>query len=162
MLLRVAQATISLAGLLGNDIVRGEDGSDALDGGVGNDKLNGGAGKDRLTGGLGKDVFVFDSALSKLTNLDTIVEFKMRDDSFHLDNAIFRKVGKGTESKPGKLSAKFFKIGTKAADKDDHVIYNKAKGVIYYDSDGTGKAKQTEFAVVKKNLALTLADFFVI
>src|SRR3712207_8447162 len=53
--------------------------------GDGNDWLFGGAGKDVLTGGAGADAFVFDSRPNKRTNLDSIKDFNVRDDSVYLD-----------------------------------------------------------------------------
>jgi hypothetical protein len=34
--------------------------------------------------------------------------------------------------------------------------------VLYYDADGAGKGKAVEIAILKKNLKMTNADFFVI
>ena len=123
--------------------------------------LKGGLGNDVLTGGTGKDIFVFDTKLNKKTNLDRIVDFSVKDDTIWLDNAIFKKLGKGTELKPGKLASKFFALGS-AKDKDDYLVYDNKKGVLYYDADGSGKAKAVEIATLKKGLKLTAADFFVI
>lgn len=147
----------------GNDRLRGGDGADALYGLAGNDTLYGGAGKDALYGGIGKDVFVFDTRPNKRTNLDKIADFVVKDDTIWLDNAAFSsKIGKGTESSPRKLSKAFFKVGTKAADSNDYVIYNKSKGVLYFDSDGSGSKAMVEIATIKKNLAMTNADVWII
>lgn len=147
----------------GNDRLRGGDGADALYGLAGNDTLYGGAGKDALYGGIGKDVFVFDTRPNKRTNLDKIADFVVKDDTICLDNAAFSsKIGKGTELSPRKLSKAFFKVGTKAADSNDYVIYNKSKGVLYFDSDGSGSKAMVEIATIKKNLAMTNADVWII
>jgi hypothetical protein len=42
------------------------------------------------------------------------------------------------------------------------VIYDKAKGVLLYDADGSGEGKAVEFAAITKNLTMTYKDFFVI
>ena len=47
-------------------------------------------------------------------------------------------------------------------DKDDHVIYNKKTGVLSYDVDGSGSKVAVEFAQLKKGLAMTFKDLFVI
>ncbi|MFL5024646.1 MAG: calcium-binding protein, partial [Microvirga sp.] len=60
------------------------------------------------------------------------------------------------------LKASFFKISDKAKDRDDYLIYNKKTGVLSYDADGSGSQAAVEFAVLKKNLALTYNDFAVI
>ncbi|WP_404294301.1 cellulose binding domain-containing protein (plasmid) [Microvirga sp. RSM25] len=125
-------------------------------GSAGADKINGGGGKDLLTGGRGKDAFVFDKKFGK-SNVDRVADFNVKDDTVRLDNAVFKKLGKA-----GKLKKDFFKIGTKAADADDHVIYNSKKGMLYYDADGNGKGAAVHFATLSKNLKLTQADVIVI
>ena len=86
----------------------------------------------------------------------------MKDNSIWLDNAIFTKLGKkGTEAKPVKLSSNFFAVG-EAKDGDDHIIYNKTKGVILYDADGNGAHKAVEVATTTKNLAIKVSDFFIV
>ena len=115
-----------------------------------------------LTGGAGQDVFVFDTKPNRKTNLDTIRDFSVKDDSIWLDNKVFKKLGKGSAAKPGKLDKKFLKIGDKAWDKDDHLVYDRKKGILSYDADGSGAGKAVEIAKLAKNLKLTHKDFFVI
>lgn len=155
-------ASEQIEGRSSNDRIYGFNGNDRLFGNEGNDWLIGGLGKDVLTGGGGADVFVFDKKANKKTNYDTVRDFNVRDDSVYLDNAAFKKLGKGSEANPGKLKKAFFQIGTKADDRDDYLIYNKKNGVLYYDADGSGGAKQVEIAKLSKNLKLTYNDFFVI
>jgi serralysin len=132
-------------------------------GGSGSDYLIGNNAVNKLTGGSGRDFFVFATTPNKRTNKDTITDFKVRDDTIWLENGIFRKLGsKGTEDKPAKLKAAFFKIGDKATDKNDYIIYNKKTGVLSYDADASGRGQAVEFAVIKKNLALKFDDFAVI
>ena len=64
-----------LSGGSGKDFLGGGDDQDKLDGGAENDILNGGTGKDILTGGAGDDTFVFDTALSSASNVDSITDF---------------------------------------------------------------------------------------
>ena len=151
-----------LSGELGNDTLQGGSGNDTLDSDAGNDVLYGGAGKDVLKGGSGKDIFVFDKPLNKKTNLDRITDFSVKDDTIWLDNAVFKKLGKGSLTKKGKLDKEFFVTDTKARESDDYLIYNKKTGVLSYDADGSGSQAAVEFAVLKKNLALTYNDFAVI
>jgi hypothetical protein len=152
-----------LDGTIGDDVIKGLLGNDVLNGLGGKDKLYGGGGKDTLKGDLGKDIFVFDSKANKKTNLDKILDFKVADDSIWLDNKVFTKLGKsGSEKKPAQLKKDFFTVGSKAKDKDDYVIYDKTKGVLYYDADGSGAGKQVEIATLSKKLAMTYKDFFVI
>ena len=157
------QKAISLNGTSFNDQYIGTRFNDRLKGAAGDDRLEGAGGKDTLTGNAGKDVFVFDTTLSKRTNLDKIVDFKVRDDSIWLDNAIFAKLGTaGSDARPSQLKKSYFTIGNKAKDKNDYVVYDKAKGVLYYDADGSGAGKQVEIATLSKNLSMTNKDFFVI
>lgn len=151
-----------------NKTLKGTSGKNVLKGALGDDKLYGGNGNDVLAGGYGKDVFVFNSKLGtavtdRAVNFDSISDFNMNDDTFWLDNAIFKKLGVGSASNPGKLSKAFFKIGTKAKDKNDFLLYNKSNGYLSYDADGTGtKYKAIEFAKVTKGLSLTADDFRII
>ncbi len=144
-------------GTSSSDTLKGGPGRDVLRGGSGDDVLYGGVGKDTLFGGAGKDTFVFDTKLSRVTNVDRIKDFKVKDDTIHLDNAIFKKL-----TKTGVLKKAYFTIGPKAQDKKDYIIYDKSKGYLYYDADGSGKGAAVKFAQLNKNLKLTAADFFVI
>ncbi len=151
----------------GNDWVYGDSGNDRVYGRAGDDVVNGGTGNDRLYGGSGSDSFVFNSRLGtastdRKVNFDTVVDFKVSDDSFLLDNAVFRKLGSGTLSSPTQLDAEFFVTGTKARERDDYLIYNKKTGVLSYDADGSGRGQAVEFAQLSKNLALTYKDFFIV
>jgi len=148
----------------GNDLLEGGSGSDRLSGSYGDDRIDGGSGKDVLSGGSGRDTFVFRDKPSKTSNLDRISDFSVKYDSIWLENTIFTKLGKaGTEAKPAKLKKDFFTIGTKAKDQSDFIIYDKAKGVLYYDADGSGsKSKQVEIATLSKNLKMTYLDFLVV
>ena len=127
----------------------------------------GGLGNDALAGGLGRDIFVFDARLgtaktNKSVNLDTLTDFSVKDDTLWLDNAVFRKLGKGSESKPGKLNKKFLVVGDKAKDGNDYLIYNKKTGELSYDADGNGTGQAIKFAQMQKGLALTAADFLIV
>jgi serralysin len=50
----------------------------------------------------------------------------------------------------------------KAHDANDRIIYDKKKGVLYYDQDGTGSKAAIEIATIKKGLKITEKDFFII
>ncbi|MBF9232770.1 calcium-binding protein [Microvirga alba] len=154
-------SAIKLTGNELNNTLLGNSGANTINGGAGDDTIYGGLGKDALAGGAGKDVFVFDTKASS-ANVDKITDFNVKDDSIYLDNAIFRKLGKGVFESPGKLNKKFFTVGSQAKDKDDYVIYDKKAGVLYYDADGNGAGKAVAIATLSKNLKMTAADFFVI
>jgi Ca2+-binding RTX toxin-like protein len=155
-------ASQTIDGRASNDRIKALGGNDHVSGGGGNDWVYGGAGKDVLTGGAGFDAFVFDSKPNKSTNLDTIRDFNVADDSVYLDNAIFKKLGKGTEANPTKVNKAYFRSGDKAKDANDYLIYNKKKGILYYDADGSGGGAQVEIAKLAKNLKLSDKDFFVL
>jgi Ca2+-binding RTX toxin-like protein len=152
-----------LFGMGGNDKLTGAGAWDVVSGGDGNDTVNGGRGHDVLYGGAGKDVFVFDSKLgasSKLggSNVDTVKDFLSSDDVFHLDNAVFTALGGN-----GVLKSAFFYAGKTAHDANDHIIYNRTTGGLYYDVDGTGSHAQVEFAVLANKPAhLAVGDFVVV
>jgi RTX calcium-binding nonapeptide repeat (4 copies) len=156
------KGNVALTGNAFDNIMVGNAGKNVIRGGAGNDKLDGGLGNDTLFGEDGRDTFVFKTKLNKKTNVDKIADFKVVDDTIHLDNAIFKKLGKGSESKPGKLKKAFFAVATKAKDANDYVIYDKKKGVLFYDADGSGSGAATQFATIGKNLKMSIADFFVI
>lgn len=175
-----------------NDKLVGTEFADLLVGGAGNDKIyglggddfiNGGTGKDMLYGGAGKDTFVFDTAVKK-GHFDHVVDFKSVDDTlqFNLtalkslkvkvtkkaDMAGFKKgmekksFGLDKVFKKGKLEKKFFKVADKAKDSNDYVFYNKKKGFVYFDSDGSGGAKAIEILKVKPGTTITADDFLFI
>jgi Ca2+-binding RTX toxin-like protein len=152
--------------LVGDDfanLLKGGTGKDDLQAGSDHDKIWGGAGNDSLKGGAGLDIFVFDTKANTRTNKDKIADFKTKDDTIWLDNKVFMKLGrKGTEDKPAQLNKSFFTVGSKAKDKNDYLVYDKAKGVLSYDADGSGKGKAVEIAQLSKKLAMTYKDFFVI
>jgi len=125
-------------------------------GNSGDNVLSGGAGKDTLTGGSGKDVFVFNSALSATTNVDTITDFVVADDTIQLENAIFTKL-----TATGALNPSFFKIGI-ATDSNDYILYDSTTGVLSYDADGSGAGKAVQIALIGTGKALTSLDFVVI
>ncbi len=155
-------ASEAINGRSTGDTIKGFGGNDRVSGGDGNDWVYGGAGKDVLAGNGGFDGFVFDTRPNKRTNLDTIKDFNVRDDTVYLDNAIFKKLGRGSEANPTKVNKAYFQVGERADDRNDYLIYNKKTGILYYDADGSGGGAQVEVAKLAKNLRLTDKDFFVL
>jgi len=133
----------ALWGNSGNNLLRGEGGFD---------QLHGGLGMDTLAGGAGGDLFWFDTALG-VTNVDTITDFNVADDTIMLNRAIFA----GIAADGGIGGA--FRIGTAALDTDDRILYDAATGNLWYDRDGVGGAAAVQFAKVASGLALTGNDF---
>ncbi len=160
-------AAIALTGNSLNNVISGNRAKNTIKAGQGDDVIGGGYGNDILYGETGQDKFVFDAKLGtfktdRTVNFDTVGDFSAKNDSFYLDDAVFKKLGKGSADKPVQLKKGFFTIGTEAKDKNDYVIYNKSTGVLSYDADGSESGKAVEFAQVKKGLVLTYKDFFVI
>lgn len=155
-------ANDSLDGGTGNDILSGDDGNDVIVGGDGADVLLGGLGMDTLTGNAGRDVFVFDTALGK-TNIDTITDFSVVDDTIKLSHAIFSKAACSGSLTNGTahLTADAFFIGAKAHDSSDRIIYDSVTGALSYDPDGTGSAAPVQFATLQSGLKLTHNDFMI-
>ncbi|MCB5177600.1 M10 family metallopeptidase C-terminal domain-containing protein [Microvirga lenta] len=145
----------------GDDILKGNSVDNVLKSGGGADILSGFGGNDVLRGGAGQDTFVFKTKLNSRTNVDRVADFRSEDDAFHLDNLVFKKLGKGSSANPIKLEERFFSLN-KARDKDDYLIYNKKQGALYYDADGSGRGDAIKFATVKKNLDVTAENFFIV
>lgn len=145
----------TLIGNSGNNTLIGNEGADTLDGAGGSDLLSGGIGSDSLTGGAGTDVFAFSTALGA-TNIDTISDFVVVDDTIRLASSIFTGLALGT------LSAAGFYIGAAAHDGDDRIIYNSATGALLFDNDGNGLNAAIQFATLSTGLAMTNADFIVV
>jgi len=55
-----------------------------------------------------------------------------------------------------------FYAGASAHDHDDHVIYNKKTGALYYDADGMGGHAAIKIASLSPGLKVSYKDFFVI
>jgi Ca2+-binding RTX toxin-like protein len=146
------------------DKLRGLDGDDALFGGVGRDKLNGGQGSDVLVGGQGNNVlkggggsdfFVFDWTLQK-DRFSTIKDFKPGEDVLALDHDHFAGLGAGD------LPDGMLRIGAKAKDADDRIIYNDKTGKVSFDVDGKGGAGAIHFATIDKKLDLQADDILLV
>jgi serralysin len=153
----IGSSPVSLTGDALANTITGNIGKNTIKGGGGNDRLNGGYGNDVLYGGTGRDVFTFRDKLSKTGNLDRIVDYRVADDTIYLENSIFRKL-----TKTGILSGTNFVLGSKAKDKNDYVLYDKVKGYLYYDADGSGKGAAVAFAKLAAGLKMAASEFKVI
>jgi len=139
-----------------NNTLIGLAGNDTLNGLAGNDTIIGGVGVDFLTGGAGNDFFVFNAPLSR-ANVDSISDFNHIADTFRLENAVMKTIG-GV----GVLKASFFFAGVSAHDKDDHIVYNRTSGGLFYDDDGTGAHAGVQLAYLPNKPILAYNDFQVI
>jgi subtilisin-like proprotein convertase family protein len=142
-----------------NDNLIGTSLNDVVSGLAGNDQLNGKLGNDTLTGGAGKDDFLFDTTLGP-SNVDTITDFNVRDDTIRLENAIFTKL-----SQTGTLASGFFRAnaGGLAQDSNDYILLDTTSGKLYYDADGKGALQAVHFAsLVDLTGTMTVSDFVVV
>jgi Ca2+-binding RTX toxin-like protein len=133
--------------------ITGNSAANQLSGGAGNDTLDGGWGADRLTGGTGHDIFKF----TVKSAADLITDYNVANDTIQLENTVFAAL-----KITGTLAAGQFKVGTKAADANDFIIYNKTAGMLLYDADGNGAIAATQIATIGGGLSLTHADIVVI
>ncbi|MDW9806521.1 calcium-binding protein [Sinorhizobium meliloti] len=142
-----------------SNTLSGNNAANTLDGAAGNDFINGFLGNDTLIGSAGQDAFIFNTALNASSNVDTIVDFVVADDTIRLEDAIFTSIV-GT----GALTAAQFASNTTglAADADDRVIYESDTGKLFYDSDGNGGGGAVHFATLSANIAITAGDFLII
>ena len=139
--------------LTGNALIQ------SVTGNAGANVLNGGLGNDTLAGLGGSDTFLFNTALNAATNHDTIADFIVADDTIQLENAIFTLLATG-----GVLAANLFEdtsIGGQSG--TEVIVYDRANGDLYYDTNGAGVADGLVlFADVANGTLLTNADFFVV
>jgi Ca2+-binding RTX toxin-like protein len=60
------------------------------------------------------------------------------------------------------LAAGQFRVGTKALDANDFIIYNNATGTLLYDANGNGAGAAVQIATIGSGLAMTHAEIVVI
>jgi Ca2+-binding RTX toxin-like protein len=132
--------------------------ANTLVGNSGSNILNGGAGNDYMAGGAGNDTFFFNTALGA-SNIDTITDYNVAQDTVRLENGIFTAlVGTGTLT-----AAQFVKNASGiATDANDRIIYETDTGKLFYDSNGSAAGGQVQFAKLAAGLALTASDFFIV
>jgi serralysin len=154
---RAPDTAVDRTGTAASQTLAGGAFDDTLSGLGGDDRLFGNGGNDVLTGGAGNDAFIFNTALNALTNVDTVADFNVAQDTMLLDNAVFTAL-----TTTGTLASAAFFIGAAAHDADDRIIYDSATGALSYDPDGTGSITATQFATLSTGLALTNNDFTIV
>ncbi len=139
--LRTVNAAATTAiNLAGNEL------ANAVIGNAGSNMLYGYAGKDSLTGGGGNDFFVFNTALNATSNVDSILDFNVAQDTIRLENSIFTALGAGP------FTAGMFNTGAAATQADDRIVYNSTTGALIYDSNGNAAGGAIQFATLSKSL----------
>lgn len=121
-------------------------------GASGNDTLAGGKGSDVLTGGADADTFRFGGD----TKTDHITDFVSGEDRIELDNALFKALSDGG------LTGAQFGLGTVATTAAQRLVYDSTSGNLWYDADGSGKAKAVLIGVLDNHATLTEADVLVV
>lgn len=134
----------ALVGCYGDDVVRG---------GRGDDTITGGPGKNLLSGGSGADDFVFVHRGA----FDRLRDFRPGEDAIHLDNDAFAGLGPA-----GGLGADAFRIGARATDDTDRVIYNARTGVLKLDRNGDDNGGVIKIAKLAPGLDLSHQHFEII
>ncbi|WP_201837372.1 hypothetical protein [Microvirga zambiensis] len=147
--LQAANSSIGPMQLIGNEL------GQSIFGSMGADILNGKGGIDMLKGNKGRDAFVFDS---RSGGVDTILDFKVKEDKIHLVDKVFGM-------RKGKMNAEAFvkfKGSPTASESDDRILYDQSKGRLYVDLDGSGGKDPVLFAILKNKPNLGVKDFFIV
>jgi Ca2+-binding RTX toxin-like protein len=162
---RAVGGSDTLAIFRGNDVISGSAEDDGLGGYAGNDRIGGlggndtllgGTGKDTLSGGAGSDVFGFDSAPNSSTNVDSIVDFNVDDDSISLSLGTFTRL---TGQAGGVLDPSQFAADKAATSAGTVVIYDRTTGTLLYDADGSGSGSAFKVAVIGGKPAIDATHF---
>ena len=83
----------------------------------------------RRTKKVGSTRLTIESAPLRICN-----DFNHVADTFYIENAVFTHLGASVHA----LASSMLRLGTKALDGNDFLIYNKATGVLSYDHDANG------------------------
>lgn len=142
--------TATKTGTSGDNSLIGTSVGDKIDSQGGNDKIWGKGGSDLIFTGSGKDAITFDTSLGS-NNVDWIVDFDPAYDTLSLENAIFTKLTDTDKV----LRPSWFRVGEKALESNDYIVYNKATGDLYYDRDGSGSGAAIKFAHLENKPTLT-------
>ncbi len=143
------QADLDLTGNMQANVLTGNDGANVI---------NGGGGKDMLTGGLGADAFRFD-LIETSAHRDTIADFVSGTDRIELAVTAFSALA---DYGPGALEAGELAFGKAATSADQHLVYDIAKGALYYDADGAGGTAQIMIALLGGKPAIEAGDIVLV
>ena len=168
----VQQGDDRVLGTANNDTLLGGDGNDSFVSGWGRDLINGGAGNDTIealgghdvmTGGRGADEFhfVMEPEVND-GNWVKIRDFRHGSDRIAVSDTAFSNVGFGGFT-GAVMDATHFHVGRDATTADQSIVYNRAKGLLFYDADGSGNlADKVLFAKLGAGTELTFHDFWVV
>lgn len=147
-----------IVGNSGDNFLDGLRGRDNISGGDGNDTIIGGPSGDTLTGGAGFDRFFFER-WDAPGSWDTITDFETNVDSLVLPYQYYTALDHGVN--PQALSKSQFYAGAQATTADQHVIYDRSTGSLYYDHDGAGGEAQVLIAMLTNKPLLNVDDFVI-
>jgi Ca2+-binding RTX toxin-like protein len=136
--------------------LKGAGGNDTLKGGAGDDTLVGGEGSDLLIGGQGADVFTFMAVNQRGLDFDTIVDFKVGEDTIWLDQELVSDIGTR-----GALSTVAFAFGAEATTETHHILYDAETGALRYDADGVDGEAAVQLALLTAGLRLSAESFWI-
>lgn len=139
----------------GHDLFFGGGGRDSLAGGAGDDTLRGGKDFDELRGGTGRDTFVIEFSKTA-KHADSLVDFRAVDDTIALISAEFEALVHLQDMNDS------FHLGRTAVSSDDHIIYHRQTGKLYFDLDGVDGEAMVLIAQLRSGTQLTGADFILI
>ena len=145
----------------GDDIFAAGQGRDRVNGGRGNDTIEATEGRDVLTGGSGADTFAFEAPPAD-GFLPTITDFRHGIDRISVQDIVFNHVGfGGFDGAP--MDAIHFGYGRQAKSEDQGLIYDRARGFLYYDADGSlGAADRVLVAKFGAGTVVAFDDFWVV
>jgi Ca2+-binding RTX toxin-like protein len=146
----------SLIGNVAANVLTGGAGKDSINGFAGNDKLRGGDGNDTIAGGAGYDAFLFNTAPGS-NNHDKITDYIPYYDNIQLENAVFTKF-----TATGYLDPKYFRAAAFPLDPNDYLVYHKASGNLFYDSNAMGIGGTQLIATLANKPELTAAEFVIV
>lgn len=149
------QQTADKTGAITKTLFSGTAASDTIvmSGGAG--EVHGGKGSDIIWAKAGDDSFHFDTAIG--TDVDTIHDFSVGNDSIYLAGSVFGKL----PTLDGALADSAFALDT-AKDANTRIIYDSKNGSLYYDADGTGSKAAVLFAHLDAGLAMSADHFHLI
>ncbi len=110
-----------------------------------------------VLGESGADHFEFANKLAPKKDAGFIGDFTTGEDLIGVSRKLFKKIGH-----EGPLKAKFFNVGNKASDKNDHFIYSDKKDALFYDKDGKGGDGQVLVVKLPDGADLKAGDLLVI
>ena len=115
-------------------------------------KLSGGAGNDTLNGGAGNDRFIISDS-----SVDTIQNFAKNKDTLCISLSEFSQL---SSTEPALQESEFY-AGKMAITQTQHFIYDRSKGFLYFDADGSGIEVMNKIAVIGNKITLNYTDFIV-